>query len=258
MRIKWYGTASLLLESGDTRLLIDPYLHRYNKKAPPFPVDDAKTADAIFITHPHFDHFSDIDVFTKGGIRRVYVSKNGIARAQELGFDTDCMTAIEPNEEYTVGAFKVRTYRSRHCVFDAATVLGVVFSPRTWLRAKTAVTLLGACRKFKLEGDVLAFGITDGEKQVFVLGSAGMEEDVEYPQGADMLVFPYQGRRRMHRYMQPFLGTFAPKAVFADHFDDAFPPLTHRISMEKFGAAAKERLPGIRAIVPEENEWYEV
>ncbi len=258
MRIKWYGTASLLLESGDTRLLIDPYLRKYNKKAAPFPVEEAKTADAIFITHPHLDHFGDIDAFTKDGVRKVYVSRNGIERAGKYGFDTDCMLPIEANEEYTVGAFKIRTYRSRHCVFDVGTVLGVVFSPRTWLRAKTAVALLEGCRKFKLAGDTLAFEISDGEKRVFVLGSAGMEENTEYPQGADLLVFPYQGRQRMHRYMLPFLETFAPKAVFADHFDDAFPPFTHKISMDKFEAAAKEKLPGIRAVVPEENEWYEV
>ena len=58
MKLKWYGTASILLESGETRLLFDPYLHAFAEGAP-LPLAEARTADAIFITHPHLDHFDD-------------------------------------------------------------------------------------------------------------------------------------------------------------------------------------------------------
>ena len=85
MRFKWYGTASLLLESENTRLLIDPYLKEYSPVAP-VPLAEARTAEAIFITHPHLDHFQDIDAFSEG-VRPVYVSATGISHAKKNGLN---------------------------------------------------------------------------------------------------------------------------------------------------------------------------
>ena len=85
MRFKWYGTATLLIESGDTRLLVDPYAKRYARRAP-VPMDEARTADAIFVTHPHLDHFADVDAFSEG-TRPVYVSATGISHAKKNGLD---------------------------------------------------------------------------------------------------------------------------------------------------------------------------
>ncbi len=259
MRIKWYGTATLLIESGDERILIDPYLKKYNPKLFQVPLDEARSAQGIFITHPHLDHFADIDAFTEGTSTPVFVSEGGITRAEENGLNTDHMIACGPNEEIRLGRFIVHTYQSKHCVFDAPTVLRVTFAPRTWLRAKDAVAFLNGARRYKLLGnDIYALHISDGEKSVTVLGSAGMDEDVMYPQESDLLVFPYQGRSRMHRYMIGFLKAFRPKAVMADHFDDAFPPLTHREDLKKFAPTVQKILPNAAAILPQEGEWYEI
>lgn len=258
MKIKWYGTATLLLESGDSRILIDPYLKMFNPSLPRVPVDEAKTAQAIFITHPHLDHFCDIDAFTDDGRRKVYVSENGLRHAQENGLNTDCMLPLGVNSTYTVGAFTVRTHQSRHCKFDAATVLGVLFSPRTYRRFSDGVTLLKTTKRYKIGDDIYALEISDGEKTAVVLGSAGMERTANYPKGADLLVFPYQGRARMHRYLRKFLDVFRPKAVMIDHFDDAFPPLSHTMNVKKFAPAVEKRLPSARALVPTEGEWYEI
>ncbi len=258
MRIKWYGTASLLLESGSTRLLIDPYLKNLNPSLYRIPMEEARTAQAIFITHPHLDHFGDVGAFTEGTAIPVFVSENGIALAKKNGQDTDGMIPYSVNEEVRIGNFTIRTYKSRHCVFDVATVLRVVFSPRTLLHVIRCLKLCHAALQYKLRDDVYALHIFDGEKSVVVLGSAGLDESVSYPQEADLLVFPHQGRSRMHRYLLKFLDAFRPKKVMADHFDDAFPPLTHRENMERFVPTVKENLPDAEAFVPQEGEWYEV
>ena len=39
MRIKWYGTASLLIEGGATSVLVDPYLKLHNRKLFRVPVE---------------------------------------------------------------------------------------------------------------------------------------------------------------------------------------------------------------------------
>ncbi len=258
MRIKWYGTASLLLESGGTRLLIDPYLKQLNPNLYRIPMEEAQSAEAIFITHPHLDHFGDIAAFTEHTVIPVFVSENGISHAEKLKQNTDGMISCSVNEEIKIGPFVIHTYQSRHCVFDIATVLRVALAPRTWLHPVKSLKLCRHALQYKLQGDVYGFHISDGEKSVFILGSAGMEENVSYPQGADLLVFPYQGRSRMHKYMVKFLEAFRPKKVMADHFDDAFPPLTHRENTDKFAPAVKKVLPDAEAIVPQEGEWYDV
>lgn len=258
MKIKWYGTASLLIEGGNTRILIDPYLKKYNKKLPRVPVEEAASAQAAFITHPHLDHFPDIGAFLEAGLPAVYVSQNGIDRAARNGIPTEKMIPIAAGEEITVGEISVKIYQSRHCVFDAATVLGVIFHPMTYFRVNVSVALLKDIRKFKIGDDIFALELTHGGKKIMVLGSAGMDQNTVYPTGADLLVFPYQGRSKMHKYMLPFLEAFRPKAVMADHFDNAFPPFTHTINMKKFVPAVQDKLPGCAAFVPKEGEWYEI
>ena len=256
MKIKWCGTATLLLESGGFRLLIDPYLRGYNKKVTA-PLEEMQSAEAVFITHPHLDHFCDIGAFTDTA-KCIYVSENGIDHAAEHGIKTDRMQAISANERYEVGPFVIHTYQGRHCVFDAATLLRIVFSPRSYIRLKDVVSLLRQTKEYRIEDDIYVLEISDGEKRIVVLGSAGMDEDTAYPQDAALLVFPYQGRRRMDKYMLPFLDAFRPKCVMIDHFDDAFPPLTHTINTKRFIPSVKKRHPEARAFVPTEGEWYEV
>lgn len=258
MKLKWYGTATLLLESADTRILIDPYFRR-NKKMPLLPLEEAVTADAVFITHPHLDHFMDIGAFLEAGIPVCYVSRGGIERSAERGEPTDKMIAYGAGDSIAVGSLTVKAYEGRHCVFDAGTLMRIALSPRTYLMLPRAVRLLRGMKKYKIQdGDIFVLEISDGEKSVTVLGSAGMAEGADCPMGSDLLAFPYQGRTKMHKYMQPIIRRFAPKAVLADHFDDAFPPFSHRVNMKKFEGAVKSALPSARAIVPKENEWIEV
>lgn len=258
MQIAWYGTATLMLKCGATRILIDPYLRTYDKSRPAPPVEALSSVDAALITHPHLDHFADIAAFLEKGLPKVYVSENGIAHARAQGISTEKMLPLHAGEQFTVGEFTVRTFQSRHCKFDAATVLSVALSPRTYLHAADAVALLKETKHWKISGDIFALELSGGSKTVMLLGSAGMDEATQYPTGADLFVFPYQGRAGMHRYMRPFLERFRPRAVMADHFDDAFPPLTHTISMKKFAPAVRAFDPTVRAFVPVLGEWYDV
>ncbi len=259
MRIKWLGTASLMVESGPTRILVDPYLRGLNKQLSPMPLKENAAADAALVTHPHFDHFSDIGDFLGAGLKKVFVSESGIRIAKAHGVPTKNMIPLKAGDSFSVGKMGVRVFASRHCVFDAATVLRIAFSPRTFARLGAVRKLYDFKREYPIDnGDVFAFEISSAGKRVMVLGSAGIDENTNYPEGDDLLVFPYQGRARMDRYMQPFLEKFRPRAVMADHFDDAFPPFTHKMDMTRFAPAVKEKLPKALSIVPEEGVWYEI
>ena len=257
MKFKWYGTASLLLESGGTRILFDPYLRSYARGAP-LPLRETRTADAVFITHPHPDHFADIDAFSAGSLP-VYVSRGGIGTARRNGLRAECMRPVAAGDRVTIGALTVCAYPSRHCKYDVPTVLRILFSPRTWLRAADCLALLREAKRFPAgEKDVLAYSVSDGKKTALIFGSAGMERGADYPKGADLLVFPYQGRADMDRAIVPFLTELVPRRVTIDHFDDAFPPVTHRVRTAGFVGTVKKHLPSADAFVPERGEWYEI
>ena len=100
--------------------------------------------------------------------------------------------------------------------------------------------------------------ISGGGKRVIVLGSAGMDRGTEYPTGADLLVFPYQGRAGIHRYMRRFLRRFRPAAVMADHFDDAFPPVSRSVNTKSFKKRMDERFPRIRVAKPAAGKAVEL
>lgn len=113
-------------------------------------------------------------------------------------------------------------------------------------------------KNFKITDDIYALELSCGGKRVMILGSASLDADTVYPQNADLLIFPYQGRMRMHAYTMPFLQTLRPKAVMLDHFDNAFPPFTHTVNTKKFVPTVNKEFPQVNAFVPRENEWYEI
>ncbi len=259
MRIKWYGTASIMLEGGDTRILVDPYLKASNPALPPFPLREAAAADACVVTHPHFDHFADIGAVIAAGLRAVYVPEAGIALAERNAIPTDAMTPVAVNRQVRIGGISVNFYQGRHCKFDAGTVFSALSRlkrPSDW---KKAAALLRENRRFRIAAeDILAVEFCHAGQRVLVLGSAGMDADTEYPTGVDMLVFPCQGRRNMQKYIMPFMETFRPKTLFFDHFDDAMPPVTETVALPPIVSAVAERFPEVKCVIPREGEWYEI
>lgn len=256
MRFKWYGTATIMIESGNSRLLVDPYAKKYSSE-PLAPSDEMLSADAVLVTHPHVDHFADTDAFAVSA--PVYVSGKGIRLAKKNGLRTDNMREIRAGDVFTVGSLCVRVFPARHCRFDAATVLRVMFSPRTYRRLHDCIRLLSEASRFRIKrNETLAFSVSDGEKTALVFGSAGMTDGTEYPQGADLLVFPYQGRRRMDKELIPFLERLRPKRVAIDHFDDAFPPVSDSVDTSRFAATVGKYLPTASALIPQPNVWYEI
>lgn len=256
MRFKWYGTATIMIESGNSRLLVDPYAKKYSDE-PLAPSDEMLSADAVLITHPHVDHFADTDAFAVGA--PVYVSGKGVRLAEKNGLRTDDMREIGAGDVFAVGSLCVRVFPARHCRFDAATVLRVMFSPRTYRRLRDCIRLLSDASRFRIKrGETLAFSVSDGEKTALVFGSAGMTDGAEYPQGADLLVFPYQGRRRMDKELIPFLERLRPKRVAIDHFDDAFPPVSDSVDTSRFAETVAEYLPTASSLIPQPNVWYEI
>ncbi|MCD8201706.1 MAG: MBL fold metallo-hydrolase [Clostridia bacterium] len=258
MRVMWLGTATLILENADTRILFDPYLMPYAKYKEPIPMDEAKKASAVFVTHPHFDHFMDAPDFRGSEDTPIYVSGNGIANAARNGFSTTDMVPVKPGDEIETGNLRIRVHQGKHVSFDIPNALRVGLSPKTYFHFPRSVKILRTHKSFPITSDIYVYEIQGSEKTVMVCGSCDLDEETSYPHGADLLALAYQGRADLPKQSANVLRRVNPKAVMLTHFDDAYPPITTEKKTDRFLSAVQKNFPGMRAFVPERNTWYEI
>jgi L-ascorbate metabolism protein UlaG (beta-lactamase superfamily) len=57
VRITWLGHSTFVVQTGETRILIDPWVQ--NNPACPDELKDPGPLDVILVTHAHFDHIGD-------------------------------------------------------------------------------------------------------------------------------------------------------------------------------------------------------
>ncbi len=85
--LKWIGHASFVLDVDGKTVYIDPF------KIP----ENSRKADAIFITHPHFDHLNMEDI---GKIAvndtQIFVTKDSISK-----INVGRVVGVEPNRSYS-------------------------------------------------------------------------------------------------------------------------------------------------------------
>ena len=96
--------------------------------------------------------------------------------------------------------------------------------------------------------DVLDFYVKSENENVFVMGSAETHPSVYYPKDIETLVLPYQGRSDMCKHAARVVKKLKPKKIFLDHFDDAFPPISHNVYLNDFLALMHRRK--IPVIIP--------
>ena len=70
-------------------------------------------ADVIFVTHSHYDHFSEEDILkVKRETTKIVVPEDLYVRSTDLGFDEGNILVVKPNEEYIVNNIKFKTIPS--------------------------------------------------------------------------------------------------------------------------------------------------
>ncbi len=97
--IKVLCHSSIKFEKGKV-IYFDPYkiIENYND------------ADVVFITHSHYDHFSEEDILkVKKETTKIVVPKDLYNRSLELGFSEENIIVVKPNEEYEVIGINFKT-----------------------------------------------------------------------------------------------------------------------------------------------------
>ncbi len=237
MRLTWYGTAALLLASGETVIAFDPFLGIGLSQTDPGHVEDADAfagAADVFVTHGHFDHIIQIPALFARSQATVHATAAPCDTLVRMGFPAERLDLIRPGQTLETGGFQVRTLPARHCRFNAGIVLKTALSPRVWANARHLLRLLRWGRQCAENGEILFYELEAEGKRVQILGSLGLDPAADYPTGADALVLPYQGRSDLPSYAAPIVHRLKPKQVLLDHYDDSFPPMTASVDTEKF------------------------
>lgn len=77
----------------------------------PYKIDkNYNDADLIFITHDHYDHFSEEDILKiKKGSTKIIVTSDLKEKSIDLGFDEENIIIVVPNQELILDGIKVNT-----------------------------------------------------------------------------------------------------------------------------------------------------
>jgi L-ascorbate metabolism protein UlaG (beta-lactamase superfamily) len=109
MEITHYGHACVLLQTGDTRILIDPGTYSQG-------FEELTDLAAVFITHQHADHLDVVrlpQLLTNNPGATVYVDALSMETAKEAGL---AATVLAPGEQVRAGSSTVEVVGGEHAL----------------------------------------------------------------------------------------------------------------------------------------------
>lgn len=228
MEIKWHGTAAAEIRSGDSVILIDPFLPLKGSQWT-LDISEYDGFPDILVTHGHFDHIIDIpEIVRRNPGTKVYCTETPKRTLIGKGVPEENIREIGYGESLTIGPFEIDVYHGRHAVLPGATfrrVLSIIFN-------KSVLNLPYVARvdrEFEENDETVMYAIRAEGKEVTVMGSLNLREDVEYPTSSDLMLLPYNGWDDNYPPAVRVIERLKPKKVFLTHWDVTFPPLTQTV-----------------------------
>jgi len=239
--ITYLGTNTLLIEDNGTRILIDPFFTRCSsplglpimfdvirpdEKAIEngLKVSKIDSADAILVTHTHYDHALDIPLIAKMTGATVYGTKSAKNVVLGGGLPENRIVEIGAGAKFRIGDFQIETMISKHVP------LPLIVSP--FIGAGTTIdkpiTPPVRASEFS-EGGVLCFLIKHPAGKLLIFGSGPLVEfSGDY--SADVALVAVGGlvlkaRGYTRRLFKNYLRPANARKILISHWDDFTKPL---------------------------------
>lgn len=257
MKITWYGTASISIETKENKVLFDPFLMLEGSENH---VDKEAFIgfNKIFLTHGHIDHLVNVPDIVSENQAIIYTTNTPRQTLMDKGVESDRIHRILPGDILENGDMNIQVYQGRHIKFDKRLVFNTFVSTRMIKYRKNFPYIWKENKICKENGEIVAYLIEAENKRVMVLGSLGLDADTDYPTDMDVLILPYQGRSKLNPIALEIVGKLRPKRIILDHFDDAFPPISNHISTDSFITEMKNIYPDIEVAKLKAGCYYSI
>jgi L-ascorbate metabolism protein UlaG (beta-lactamase superfamily) len=226
MRVTYLGTNGYQLEFRGHAVLVDPYFSRVDFLSVALGlriqpnasrINDglrhlAPKADAILVTHGHFDHLLDVPAVMAKTRARLIASASSVDLAKRAGASSG--DAVKPGDVQRIGPWKIRVLSAQH-----DRLFGKV--PFDELHSHTGPPQRAAdwiC------GEPLAFLIEVNGQRVYI-DSGGTEAQLPPNERVDLAIFGValpDSRARLHAALE----RLHPRYILPSHQDDFFRPLS--------------------------------
>lgn len=256
LALTYLGVAGWQLSSGETTILIDPYLSRPNLDGPIAPDADAIArhapthANLILIGHSHVDHLLDAPAIALRSGAEILGSESTTKVALASGVPADHLITVKGGEDFAFGGFSVRVIPSLHSALDQKHTFG---------RNLTTTPALPMKLSEYEEGGTFIYLVRIAGHQVLVTSTANFIERELDGLRPDIAIIAPGLRHEIHDYTCRLLRALGyPPLVYATHFDDwrASPPVTPTLSddVRAFAAEVAACSPETRLVVPRHFE----
>ena len=261
LTLRWFGNNSWELTAGENTVLVDPWLTRFrtgtytaagSDPTTPITVDTAlldkyvTKADAIVVTHGHFDHLPDVPHIATRTAATVFGNESHCNMLRALGAPAAQLNEVRGGERVSYGGYRIDVVPSLHSLtgprarvpFPGSRLGAVPPTPRTIADL--------------VEGGTLAYEITMGGRSVLALGGANYVEQELAGRRPDAVLIPVGGGS-VPDYVPRLLELLGhPGTVLPTHWDDFDQPLEKPAvdtgGLEKLRAAVAEASPSARFV----------
>ncbi|MBQ0059742.1 MAG: MBL fold metallo-hydrolase, partial [Lachnospiraceae bacterium] len=207
--------------------------------------------DDILLTHGHFDHAQSIPQIVKARETcKVYCTETPAQTLLNKGVGEEQLQIFQAGDIFQIGDITIKTYQGKHCQFDRELVEKTILSKDVIRFAGKLGGLLMANKSFPENGETIFYELQIGERRIQVMGSMGLNPEVEYPTQADLLVLPYQGKSQPVPTALGIIGRLQPKRLMLSHFDNAFPPMSKKVDTIPLKKALEKFYPDLPAVKP--------
>jgi L-ascorbate metabolism protein UlaG (beta-lactamase superfamily) len=232
VRVTYLGVNGFQFENGNHVLIVDPYFTRvdlgavvFNRAIDSNPkrVEDGiqhirTPADAVLVTHAHFDHLLDVPSIMRQTHARLLAGPTAVNLVESFGIKPSQCEIVGPGMKHTIGPWNIRVFAATHdrIIGNSPPFPGTVTAPT---RRPTKAS------DWKL-GEPLAFLIEAAGKRIYIDsgGVPGYGPDAAIGH-VDLAILGVALPDSRRRFPEAVL-RLQPGYILPSHQDDFFVPLS--------------------------------